>query len=63
MYDARLIAIVTDKRTRKSSSYQVMEMRYKVKENVLWLVDHRGSIFDFDLDEVDVEIKGIENNL
>ena len=32
-------------------------LKYKVKDNVLWITDYRGHIVDFDLDEFDVEIK------
>lgn len=58
MYKVKLIAIVTEKRNKKiSTTHGVMKMKYNVKNNTLWLVDHRGHSIDFDLDEFDVEIK------
>ena len=61
MYKAKLIAIVTEKRNKEiSTTWEVMEMKYNVKDNTLWLVDHRGHSIDFDLDEFDVEIKTLK---
>lgn len=58
MYKPKLIAIVTEKRRKDiSTTWQVMELKYNVKDNVLWITDHRGYIFDFDLDEFEMEIK------
>ena len=58
MYEAKLIATVTEKRRKDiSTTWQVMELKYNVKDNVLWMTDYRGHIVDFDLDEFDVEIK------
>lgn len=58
MFTAKLIAIITEKGNKKNAiTYEVMEMNYKIKDNVLWITDYRGHILDFDLDEVDVEIK------
>lgn len=55
--NAKLIAIVTDKKNGFSSEYRVMEMRYKISNNVLWITDHQGIIRDFDLNDFAVEIK------
>ena len=61
MFKARMSIIVTEKKSKKKSDpLPIMEMKYKIKDNVLWVKDHRGTIFDFDLDEFDVEIKTIE---
>lgn len=58
MYKTKLIAIVTGKKNKeKSTTWNVMKLRYDVKDNVLWITDYRGHIVDFDLDEFDVEIK------
>ena len=58
MYKAKIIAIVTEKRRKDiSTTWQVMELKYNVKDNVLWITDYRGHIVNFDLDEFDVEIK------
>ena len=58
MYEAKLIAIITEKRRKDiSTTWQVMELKYNIKDNVLWITDYRGYIADFDLDEFDVEIK------
>ena len=58
MFKAKLIAVVTEKRNKDiSTTWEVMEMKYSVKDNVFWITDHRGYIMDFDLDEFDVEIK------
>lgn len=58
MFTANLLLYITDKRTGKTAApIDVMEMRYKISENVLWVTDHRGSIFDFDLDDFSVEVK------
>ena len=58
MYNTKLIAVVTKKRNKDiSTTWQVMELKYNVKDNVLWITDYRGRIVDFDLDEFDVEIK------
>lgn len=58
MYETKLIAIVTGKNRKDiSTTWEVMELKYNVKDNVLWITDYRGHIVDFDLDEVDVEIK------
>ena len=55
--ETKLYALVTEKKTRKFISYQVMKLNYKIEDNTLWITDHRGYIFDFDLNEYDVEIK------
>ena len=61
MYEAKLIAIVTEKRRKDiSTTWQVMELKYNVKDNVLWITDYRGHIVDFDLDKFDVEIKMVK---
>lgn len=57
--NAKLIAIVTDKKNGFSSEYRVMEMHYKISNNVLWITDHRGIIRDFDLNEFTVIIKNL----
>lgn len=58
MYEAKLIAIVTEKRKKDiSTTWQVMELKYNVKDNVLWITDYRGSVLDYDLNDFDVEIK------
>lgn len=58
MFKAKLIAVITEKRnTNNAITYEVMEMKYKIKDNVLWIIDYRGHILDLDLDEFDVEIK------
>lgn len=60
MYKTKLVAVVTEKRNKEiSTTWNVMEMRYRVKDNVLWITDHRLQIVDFDLNEFDVEIKSI----
>ena len=55
--NAKLIAIVTDKKNGFSTEYRVMEMQYKISNNVLWITDHQGIIRDFDLNDFAVEIK------
>ena len=65
MYKANLIATVTKKDSKENPVVlEVMEMKYKIKDNVLWITDYRGHIMDFDLDEYDVEIKmaGTDNS-
>lgn len=58
MYQAKLLATITKKDSKEPSSLlEVMEMKYKIKNNTLWITDYRGHIMDFDLDEYDVEIK------
>lgn len=60
MYKAKLIAVVAEKRRKDiSTTWEVMELKYNVKDNVLWITDHRGHIIDFDLGGFDVEIKTI----
>lgn len=60
MFKTKLIAVVTEKRNKEiSTTWNVMEMRYRVRDNVLWITDHRLQSVDFDLDEFDVEIKSI----
>jgi len=60
MFKAKLIAVVTEKRRKDiSTTWEVMEMKYNIKDNMFWITDHRGHIMDFDLDEFDVEIKSI----
>lgn len=60
MYKSKLIAVVTEKRRKDiSTTWNVMEMKYEVKDNTLWITDHRGHIVDFDLDEFNVEIKTV----
>lgn len=62
MVKARLIAVVTEKRRKDiSTQWEIMEMRYKIKDNMLCITDHRGYIVDFDLDEFDVEIKSVDD--
>lgn len=58
--EAKLQALVTEKKTGKFISYQVMKLNYKIEDNTLWITDHRGYIVDFDLNEYDVEIKTIK---
>lgn len=58
MSQSKLIAVVTEKKNKNTSiSLEVMEMKYRVDNNTLWITDHRGYIKDFDLDVFDVEIK------
>lgn len=58
MFKAKLIAVVTEKRNKDiSTTWHVMELKYNVKDNILWITDYRGHVVDFDLDEFDVEIK------
>ena len=57
--ETKLQALVTEKKTRIFISYQVMKLNYKIEDNTLWITDHRGYIFDFDLNEYDVEIKSV----
>lgn len=60
MYKEKMIATITEKRNKENVSHiPVMEMKYKIKDNVFWITDHRGHIYDFDLAEFDVEIKTI----
>ena len=56
---AKLQALVTEKKTGKFISYQIMKLKYKIEDNTLWITDHRGYIVDFDLNEYDVEIKSV----
>ena len=61
MYEEKLIAIVTAKNNKDiSTTWRVMELKYNIRNNVLWIIDHRDQIVDFDLDEYDVEIKTVE---
>lgn len=58
MYNPILIARVTSKENPKLfRDIYVMEMKYKISDNVIWITDHRGSIWDFDLYDFSVEIK------
>lgn len=60
MYEEKLIAIVTAKNNKDiSTTWRVMELKYNIRNNVLWIIDHRDQIVDFDLDEYDVEIKTV----
>ena len=61
MYKEKMVAIVSSKGKRDiGTNIPVMELKYKIADNVLWITDHRGHIYDFDLDEHDVEIKTIK---
>ena len=52
-----LKAKVIDKKTDKLiGNYEVMELKYCVKDSMLWITDHRNHIMDFDLNECKVEI-------
>lgn len=57
--ETKLQALVIEKKTRKFILHQVMKLNYKIEDNTLWITDHRGYIFDFDLNEYDVEIKTV----
>ncbi len=60
MYKAELKAKVIDKKTDKLiGNYEVMELKYCVKDNMLWITDHCNHIMDFDLNECGVEIVSI----
>ena len=60
MYNANIIAKLTDKRTGFSTEIEVMRMNYKIDDNTLWITKVTGTIIDFDLNEFDVEIKTIK---
>lgn len=61
MYKAKLTATVTEKRNKDIfTTWKVMELKYNVKDNILWIIDYRGHIIDFDLDVFDVKIKSDE---
>ena len=52
-------ALITNKRSGKFFVVDhVMKLSYKITDNVLWITDHRNFVYDFDLNEYDVEIKG-----
>ena len=58
MYSAVLKAIIKDRKTGTLiGEFEVMEMKYCVKDNVLWITDHRSRILDFDLNECDADIR------
>lgn len=60
MYEEKLIAIVTAKNNKDiSTTWRVMELKYNIRDNVLWIIDYRNQIVDFDLNEYDVEIKTV----
>lgn len=52
----KMIVIATNKHDGITDKYTVMEIKYKISDNVLWITDHRNRIIDFDLNEYDVEI-------
>lgn len=56
MYQTKLKAIITEKESKKSSVFEIMNMRYSVTDNTLWIIDHRGHLIDFDLNQNEVEI-------
>lgn len=57
MYNAKLEAVITDVKTKQiKQRLQVMELRYKVKDNVMWITTHNGSLLDYDLNKWDVKI-------
>lgn len=58
MFSAVLKATIKDKKTGALiGEFEVMEMKYCVKDNVLWITDHRSRILDFDLNECDADIR------
>ena len=57
--NTKLKALLTNKKTGKFISYEVMKLKYEVESNILLITDHRGYILDFDLYEYDVEIKTV----
>ena len=66
MYEPYLMALVWNKKSDKTKikpfTVEVMEIRYKIVDNTLWLTDHQGSLLDFDLNEYNVEIASIPKN-
>lgn len=61
MYRTEMIAKISDKPTGASvGEYEVMELKYCIKDNTLWITDHRNHIMDFDLNECKVQIVSIQ---
>lgn len=61
MFKTKLMAVVTEKRRKDiSTTLEIMEMKYKIEDNMLWITDYRGYIIDFDLEEFNVEIKSTD---
>ena len=60
MYQATLIAYVKEKNSPLVvKQHEVMRLNYKVDDNTMWITDHCGYIFDYDINEYDVEIKNL----
>ena len=60
MFEAYLKAKITNKTTNELiSECEVMEIKYKVTDNTLWITDHHGFILNFDLNECSAEIVSI----
>lgn len=58
MHKTNLKARIINKKTNVLiSEYDVMDLKYSVKNDILWITDHRNHIIDFDLNDVEVEIK------
>lgn len=61
MYKAEIKAKILDKATDTLiGEYEVMELKYCIKDNMLWITDHRYHIMDFDLNEYKVQILSVQ---
>jgi len=61
MHRTEMIAKVLDKATDAPiGEYKVVELRYSIRDNTLWITDHRNHIMDFDLNECKVQIVSIQ---
>ena len=60
MYRTEMIVKILDKATDAPiGEYEVMELKYCIKDNMLWITDHRNHIMDFDLNECKVQIVSV----
>ncbi len=60
MYRTEMIAKIIDKATDALiGEYEVMELKYCIKDNMLWITDHRNHIMDFNLNECKVQIVSV----
>ena len=61
MYKEEITAKILDKATDTLiGEYKVMELKYCIKDNVLWITDYRNHIMDFDLNECKVQIVSVQ---
>ncbi len=61
MYKAEIKAKILDKATDTLiGEYEVMELKYCIKDNMLWITDYRYHIMDFDLNEYKVQIVSVQ---